>query len=51
MKNLHIAFSTFMMQIDLPADNSDTAAKNSADKPDRMKQAVKDMTPLKGKTA
>jgi DNA-binding response OmpR family regulator len=40
-----------MTQIDLPADNSDTATSNSTDKPDRMKQAVKDMTPLKGKTA
>lgn len=40
-----------MTQIDLPADNSDTVARNSTSKPDRMKQAVKDMTPLKGKTA
>jgi DNA-binding response OmpR family regulator len=41
----------FMMQIDLPADNPDAAANDNANKPDRMKQAVKDMTPLKGKTA
>ena len=40
-----------MMQIDLPADNPDTAAKDNAGKPEQMKQAVKDMTPLKGKTA
>jgi len=40
-----------MMQIDLPADNPDTAAKDNTGKPEQMKQAVKDMTPLKGKTA
>lgn len=51
MKNLHVALLKFMMQIDLPADNPDTAANEHSSKPDRMKQAVKDMTPLKGKTA
>lgn len=40
-----------MMQIDLSADNPDTRTKDGADKPHRMKQAVKDMTPLRGKTA
>jgi len=41
-----------MTQIDLSADNLTPAVeKGTAAKPDRMKQAVKDMAPLKGKTA
>lgn len=40
-----------MSQLDLSAENTDTELKQSVRKPDQMKQAVKDMTPLKGKTA
>jgi DNA-binding response OmpR family regulator len=40
-----------MTQIDLSAENPSAVTKDAAGKPDRMKQAVKDMAPLKGKTA
>ncbi|HEX4917171.1 MAG TPA: response regulator [Limnobacter sp.] len=40
-----------MSQIDSPTDNASIAQPEAGNKPERMKQAVKDMTPLKGKTA
>lgn len=40
-----------MNQIELPAELTDNRLNPDSYKPDRMKQAVKDMTPLKGKTA
>ncbi|HEX4878319.1 MAG TPA: response regulator [Limnobacter sp.] len=40
-----------MSQIDSPLDSASVRQTESVKKPDRMKQAVKDMTPLKGKTA
>lgn len=40
-----------MSQIELPAESAEIPLNEPASKPDQMKQAVKDMTPLKGKTA
>ncbi|MCR2746784.1 tetratricopeptide repeat protein [Limnobacter parvus] len=40
-----------MSQIELPAESAETPLNDPSSKPDQMKQAVKDMTPLKGKTA
>lgn len=40
-----------MSQIELPAESEEATLKDQSAKPDHMKQAVKDMTPLKGKTA
>lgn len=40
-----------MSQIELPAESAEASPKDSSVKPEHMKQAVKDMTPLKGKTA
>lgn len=40
-----------MNQIELPAEHIESQTAQSSSQPERMKQAVKDMTPLKGKTA